>query len=92
MAASPRPTLVQALAVFVPGLVISSLSIGRAVAVYDSTDPDPSMTPVIVLCGGALLFSVGLMLMLVVIFRPLFGRRKVDDVVDELYGTRKPGA
>ena len=92
MASSPRPTLLQASVVFVPGLLITMLSAGRAVAVFNSPDPDPSMTPVYVLCGGALLFSVGLMLMLVAIFRPLFGRREVDDIADQIGGRRTPGA
>ena len=90
MASSPRPTLLQALAVFVPGLLITVISTGRAVAVFNSTDPEPSMTPVIVLCGGALLFSVGLMLMLVAIFRPLFARRHIDDVADQIGASRTP--
>jgi len=83
MASSPRPTLVQALAVFVPGVVLTIISNGRAVDVLLSNDPEPSMTPVYLLGVGALLFAIGFMMTLVVLFRPLFGKRKVDELVEE---------
>ena len=83
MASSPRPTLLQSLAVFVPGVVLTVISNGRAVAVLESNDPNPSMTPVYLLGFGAILFAIGFMMTLVAIFRPLFGKRKVDELVDE---------
>ena len=83
MASSPRPTLLQSLAVFVPGIVLTVISNGRAVAVLESSDPNPSMTPVYLLTFGAMLFAIGFMMTIVAIFRPLFGKRKVDELVDE---------
>lgn len=93
MASSPRPTLLQALAVFLPGVVLTIVSNGRAVAVLESNDPNPSMTPVYLLTVGAILFAIGFMMTLVVLFRPLFGKRKVDELVDEWQqrqGSNKP--
>lgn len=92
MASSPRPTLVQSLAVFVPGIVLTVVSNGRAVDVLLSNDPNPSMTPVYMLTLGAMLFAVGFMMTIVAIFRPLFGKRKVDELVDEWQKRNGPGA
>ena len=91
MAPSPRPTLLQSLAVFLPGLVLMVLSSNRAVAVFESTDPDPSMAPVIALTVGAILFAIGFMMTLVALFRPLFSKRTVDTIVDEYVKGQPPG-
>ena len=79
MPASPRPTLVQALAVFIPGIVLTAISARSVVDQFTSTDPSsPSLQSMVGLCVGALLFGVGMMLTIVVLVRPLFGRRPQD--------------
>lgn len=91
MASSPRPTLVQSLAVFLPGLILTIVSNRRAVDALQGNDPNPSMTPVYMLTVGAVLFAIGFMMTIVAIVRPLFGKRKVDEIVDEYEKGRRPG-
>ena len=74
----PRPTLLQALAVLIPGLIITALSAGRAAANFASADANVSIVPIVVLCVGAVLLAAGVMLTLVVLVRPMFGPRPQD--------------
>lgn len=78
MSDAPRPTLLQALAVFIPGLIITALSAGRAAANFESADPNVSLVPIVSLCLGAVLLAAGVMMTLVAIVRPMFGARPQD--------------
>jgi hypothetical protein len=76
---APRPTLAQSLAVFIPGIVLTAVSAGRVVDGFTSTGVTPSLGPLLALCVGALLFCVGMMMTLVALARPLFGKRPQDE-------------
>jgi len=78
MSDAPRPTLLQALVVFIPGLIITALSAGRAAANFASPDTNVSIVPIVVLCIGAVLLAAGVMMTLVAIVRPMFAPRPQD--------------
>ena len=78
MPTSQRPTLVQALAVMIPGIVITLLSAARATANFADIESGPSLVPMFTLFAGAALFAVGGMMTVVVLVRPLFGKRPQD--------------
>ena len=79
MSDAPRPTLLQALALFIPGVIITLLSAGRAAANFESTDTSVSIVPIVLLCIGAVLLAAGGLMTLVVIVRPMFAPRPQDD-------------
>jgi hypothetical protein len=82
MSDAPRPTLMQALAVFIPGLIITMLSAGRATANFESTDTELSIVPIVMLCIGAVLFAIGGLMTLIVVVRPMFAPRPQDSPSD----------
>jgi hypothetical protein len=60
-------------------VVITILSVGRAMDSFANVETSPSLVPMFTLFGGAALFAVGAMMTLVVIVRPLFGKRRQDE-------------
>jgi hypothetical protein len=79
----PRPTLAQALAVLVPGLIITLVSVGRAGDSFAKVETSVPLVPMFALFVGASLFAVGLMMLLVVVVRPLFAKRAADTAAEQ---------
>jgi hypothetical protein len=84
--AKQRPTVVQALAITALGTVIAVYGLGGAAPAMAGGGEAPPLGAMIALCAGALLFSIGAMLLLVAIVRPLFGKRPQDEVTQQHMG------
>jgi len=81
---APRPTLGQALLVLLPGLIVMVVSIGRAMAGFQSDEIDVPVLPMAGLFIGAVLFAVGAMMLLVVTVRPFFAKRPADTLAEQM--------
>lgn len=60
-----------------------------AMATWNSPEIDPPVGRMVMMFVGASLFAVGAMMVLVVTVRPMFEKRDVDHIVDDIAGDIK---
>jgi hypothetical protein len=78
----PRPTALQAITLTVVGLVLALFGLRSAAAAFESGSESMPVAAIVELCVGAPLLAVGAMMLLVVLVRPLFAKRPVDERAD----------
>jgi hypothetical protein len=78
------PTLAPSLALALSGAVIGIYGLIGAMSAWDSPGADAPVGKMVVMFVGGSMFAVGAMMLLVVTVRPLFEKREVDKIVDEI--------
>ncbi len=78
------PSLVPSLILALSGGVIGVYGLIGAMGTWNRPDLDPPVGKMVLIFAGAAVFSVGAMMLLVVVVRPWFEKRDVDRIVDEI--------
>jgi len=86
---SKGPTLAPSLALALGGAALGVYGLIGAMASWDSPELDPPVARMVIMFVGACMFAVGAMMVLVVTVRPMFEKREVDRIVDDIAGEIK---
>ena len=78
------PSLALSLLLAVSGVVIGIYGLVGAMAAWDHPEVEAPIGKMVVMFVGASMFAVGGLMLLVVMARPLFEKRDVDHIVDEI--------
>ena len=76
---TPRPTILQSASLLAVGVIVTLAALRRVMAAFNGEIPELPLAALIALSAGMLAFSFGFMMLIVVLARPLFGKRPQDE-------------
>lgn len=85
------PTLASSLALALCGAVLGLYGLIGAMAGWNHPELDPPVGRMVIMFVGACMLSVGAMMLLVVTVRPMFEKRDVDHIADEIEREQRLG-
>lgn len=64
------------------GMAVVWFALGYVEAAFSGTGTESPVGAIVIVFVGAAMFAVGSMMLLVAVVRPLFGRRRLDDLAE----------